>query len=88
MKERETTAGVTGDGKVTPPDVLTLINHINIYAAEPLSSGPDCTGDSRTYLDVTGDDGASRHDVLAVINYLNSQEPASTVRAEGESMAD
>jgi ELWxxDGT repeat protein len=61
---------VSGEGQVSPLDVLILINYINAHAGQA-TLPPRPTGHSPFY-DATGDNAATPLDVLTVINYINS----------------
>ncbi len=59
---------VSGEGEITPRDVLILINYINAHPGQsqlPPASPPP-------FLDPSGDDLITAIDVLLVINHLNS----------------
>ena len=72
---------VTGGGRVTPLDVLALINYLNTHGTGALPSAPIAPNAPPPYVDVDGDGNGSPADVLLVINYLDSQ---ITAAAEGE----
>ena len=67
----------TGDGVVSPRDVLVVIDALNHGGEVNLDAG-------LLFLDVTGDEILSPRDVLVVINYLNSRD---SVSGEGEEQA-
>ncbi|MCY2990858.1 MAG: Ig-like domain-containing protein, partial [Planctomycetota bacterium] len=75
---------VNGDGRVSPLDVLIIINHINAVGAGPLPMPPPNLKGPPLYLDVNGDDSATAIDVLMVINLLN-QRASEANAGEGES---
>jgi hypothetical protein len=70
----------TGDGLVSPQDVLRVINYLNSGAT---SQVPANTLPSFGMLDVTGDNVISANDVLLIINHLNT-----TGSGEGEALAE
>jgi len=70
---------VNNDGWISPLDVLTLINEINLNRPEFLGELPQGTDSPPPFVDPDGDNMFLPLDVLFVINYLNSM----TV-AEGE----
>ena len=59
------------DGRVTPLDVLTLINDINRNQTRMLPASRP-VGGSDPFLDVNGDGALSPLDILEVINSLNA----------------
>ena len=61
---------VTNDTKITPQDVLALIDEINLHGSRVLPS-PDLNFHPPPYFDVTGDGSITPLDVLQVIDYLN-----------------
>ena len=61
---------VTGDGRVTPLDVLTVVNYVNAHPGESLLPPPPVPVPA--YYDVNDDGRCTALDVLLVINYLNS----------------
>jgi hypothetical protein len=63
-----TAADVDGDGRVTPQDVLPVINYLNGPGRGPLPAAPAAPP---PYLDVNGDDYVAPLDVLLVIHHLN-----------------
>jgi hypothetical protein len=69
---------VTGDGHITPADVLAVINYINANAGK-LAIDPSRHSPPPFY-DVDGDGYVTPADVLALINRINSP-PASQVGA-------
>jgi hypothetical protein len=74
---------VTDDGVISPLDVLTLINEINLHDARLLPVPPVPPHLPIAYFDVTGDNEVTPLDVLAVINDLNAFGPRPV--GEGES---
>ncbi|MCY2987964.1 MAG: dockerin type I domain-containing protein [Planctomycetota bacterium] len=73
---------VTGDGRVEPIDVLTLIIYINAHpVAASLPTPPDLSHLAAPFLDVNGDNYVTPADVLTVINYINNPSARS---GEGE----
>jgi hypothetical protein len=75
-QNRSNPADVDGNGRVSPLDVLVLINHVNRFGSGPLPAYQP--GDP--HCDVNGDGQAGPLDSLLVINYLNA-----VPEAEGES---
>jgi hypothetical protein len=79
---------VNNDGHVSPLDVLTVVNFLNVNGATDLAAhslaGGEGEATAKYYYDVNGDSKVSPLDVLAVINYLNAGGGAS---AEGEADA-
>ena len=75
-QNRSNPADVDGNGRVSPLDVLVLINRINRFGAGLLQAHQP--GDP--YCDVNGDGDVGPIDSLLVINYLNARP-----EAEGES---
>jgi VCBS repeat-containing protein len=71
---------VSGDGNVTPLDVLMLINHINQHGVGTLPAGAR----GFAYFDVLGNGSATPQDVLLVINHLNSMAAQGGLGGEGE----
>ena len=67
-------ADVTGDGDVTPLDVLMLINFVNSHLDTPAVADSGHT--PPPYYDVNGDGYVTSTDVLLVINRLNNPVPA------------
>jgi hypothetical protein len=63
---------ITDDAKITPVDVLTLINDINAHGSRDLTGASPPTPAPPPFLDPSGDNGLSPVDVLVVINYINS----------------
>jgi hypothetical protein len=85
---------VNGDGRVTPSDVIDVINHINEEGAGPLPpkapSGGDATGEAPFFPDVNGDGRVTPIDILIIINELNErarrrngENPRSMAEGEG-----
>ena len=72
---------VNDDGKVTPIDVLILVNRLNTTGAGPLD--PD-NADPPPFLDVNGDGFIAPSDANDVVTYINSQIGLGSV-GEGES---
>ena len=82
---------VSGDGKITPLDVLLVINYINAGHPVARDASPARAKPPPPFYDVNGDGKITPEDVLIVINYLNEAsgtsgggEPASGGGAEGE----
>jgi len=74
---------VTGDGQVTPLDVLTVINDVNSH---PGSTAPPAESVlPPPFFDVSGDGQITPQDVLLVINAINSRAAAAGAEA-GEGM--
>jgi hypothetical protein len=63
---------VSGDGIVTPLDVLQTINKINRTGPKTLDAKVDPSGPP--YYDVTGDGAVTPLDILQVINELNRRQ--------------
>lgn len=63
---------VNDDGLVTPLDVITLINDINLHGARMLSL--PALDAPPPYLDPDGNDEIGASDVLAVINHINARD--------------
>jgi hypothetical protein len=61
---------VTGEGPVTPLDVLIVINYINSHPGDTALPPPPATPPA--FYDVSGDDVITPLDVLMVINYINA----------------
>jgi hypothetical protein len=70
---------VDGDNTISPLDVLSIVNYLNVFGSGPISAGSP-----PPYLDVDSDNFVSPLDVLIVINYLNL---SSNGGGEGESMS-
>jgi pimeloyl-ACP methyl ester carboxylesterase len=82
---------VSGDGYVTPQDVLLLINEINHGGDGPLLPRTAEHPGSPWFLDVTGSGTLVPNDVLQVINYINrggAVEELPNDAGEGESDND
>jgi hypothetical protein len=76
---------VSGDGFVSPIDVLNLVNFINRTGGGRLPLGLT----TPPYLDVNGDGFCSPTDVLEVINFINSSTTGGgSGEGEGESNMD
>jgi subtilisin-like proprotein convertase family protein len=63
------TLDVDADGSITPLDVLTVINDINVNGIRTLPTG---VPDTAPYIDTNGNGQSDPLDVLEVVNYLNS----------------
>ena len=63
------TLDVDADGSITPLDVLTVINDINVNGIRTL---PTNVPDTAPYVDTNGNGQSDPLDVLEVVNYLNS----------------
>jgi hypothetical protein len=78
---------VTGDGFVSPIDVLQIVNFINFNGGVPtrltIPAGP-----VPPFLDVDSDGFVGPLDVLAVVNFINSNLPGGGGGGEGEGSAD
>ncbi|MFM8402105.1 MAG: dockerin type I domain-containing protein, partial [Pirellula sp.] len=74
---------VTGDQAVSPLDVLTLINDINLNSSRSLEGSPERVA---PFLDVNGDRSVSPLDVLAVINFINRSGGGEGGNGEGEAV--
>jgi hypothetical protein len=86
-QNRRHACDVTGDGNITPDDVLALVNDINARDSRDLTTALPPTPAPPPYLDPNGDDEISPVDVLIVINYINTfgSGPIPTVSGgEGE----
>jgi hypothetical protein len=70
---------VSGDGVVSPRDVLIIFNYLNTNGAEPLPLPTDEFGPP-PFFDVSGDNRIAPNDAIPVINFLNGQSSG-----EGES---
>ena len=76
---------VSGDGNVTPLDVLILINDINMHGSRSLPTRP--SGPVPPFFDVDGDGSLTPSDVLSVINYINSRVAGSAGEGEARSFS-
>jgi len=78
----ESPLDVTGDRRIEPLDVLTVINEINLNGTHSLPVPPLPPLLPLAYFDVTGDNFISAIDVLFVINDLNTHgiHPVAAVR--------
>ncbi len=72
---------VSGEGEVTPLDVLVVINYINAHPGSAVLPSPPAS--PPPFYDVTGDGHVMADDALVAINYLNTHAAAS---AEGEAV--
>lgn len=79
------TVDVNDDGLVTPQDVLTIINELNLRHARPLPKAGDNLFNMFGFLDTYPDGLLTPQDALTVINALNA---AATHKANGEEGAD
>jgi hypothetical protein len=70
---------VNGDGRVTPLDVLLVINYLNAHPAPVLLV--DVPAPPAAYYDVNQDQACTPLDALLIINYLNTPPVAA---GEGE----
>jgi large repetitive protein len=78
---------VSGDGAISPIDVLQVVNYINFSTGGvggPLPFPPTTSGPP--FLDVDGDGFVGPLDALAIINFINSR-PASGGEGEGADTA-
>ena len=75
---------VNGDGLVTPQDILTIVNEINLRHARPLPKAGDNLFDMFGFLDTYPDGLLTPQDALLVINALNLQSHGA---ASGEEAA-
>ncbi|MEQ1825450.1 MAG: pre-peptidase C-terminal domain-containing protein [Pirellula sp.] len=73
---------VSGDGNISPIDVLQLVNYINFNGAGPLPF--PVTVAVPPYLDVNGDGSVGPLDVLSVINFINARSSGGGTGGEGE----
>ena len=62
---------VNADGKVTPMDVLAIVNDLNVHQARALPVPSPERGFPPLYLDVNGDGRVDPQDVLVVVNLIN-----------------
>ena len=69
-----TALDVDGDTAIAASDALDVINFLNAYGSQPVSSVP---GSIPPYHDVDADGTIAAADALEVINYLNSSQPGS-----------
>lgn len=76
---------VSGDGFVSPIDVLQVINYLNSGAPNALTL--PATG-TPPYLDVNGDAFVTAIDVLLIVNYLNAQSAAGEGESGGQALGD
>lgn len=74
---------VNNDGRVSPIDILVLLNSLNSQGSRPLGggNGEGEDGPRHYYYDVNADGRLSPHDALLVINFLNGRATGS---GEGE----
>jgi subtilisin-like proprotein convertase family protein len=82
-QNRSNPADVDGNGRVSPLDVLVLINYVNRFGSGPLPAYQP--GDP--YCDVSGDGEAGPIDSLLVINYLNAGAEAESESAFSAAVA-
>lgn len=73
---------VTGEGDVTPRDVLEIIGYLNRFGAGPLPTAGGPNGPP-PFLDVNADGLVTALDALQLITYINAQSASG----EGESLA-
>jgi len=66
---------VSGDAKISPLDVLLIINYLNSHLRSPQDLAGKGEASAPMYIDVSGDDKISPIDALLVLNFLNN-EPA------------
>ncbi|MFA6601133.1 MAG: dockerin type I domain-containing protein [Candidatus Omnitrophota bacterium] len=59
---------VTGDNLISPLDVLTVTNYLNVYGSQPVNN-------ANRQFDASKDNFVSPLDVLVIINYLNANGP-------------
>ncbi|MBU6236831.1 MAG: hypothetical protein KGQ51_03315 [Planctomycetes bacterium] len=79
---------VTGDGFVSPIDVLQVVNFINRNGlVTPLTLPPDPLN-PLSFLDVNSDGFVGPDDALAIINFINNSLPGGGGEGEGEGSAD
>lgn len=71
---------VNADGRITPLDVLIVVNDLNNQHARPLPAPSPLDMFPAPYLDVNGDDQVDPQDVVILVNWVNA---ATT--GEGES---
>jgi CSLREA domain-containing protein len=74
---------VDRDDRLSPLDVLVLVNTLNTEGARSLGDPAQTSVLPVSYFDVDGDSSVSPLDVLMVINAINAQQRS----AEGEAMA-
>ncbi len=77
---------VSGDGFVSPIDVLQLVNYLNFNGGGRLPFPVAFA--VPPYLDVDGDGSVGPLDVLTVINYINSTSTGGGAEGEGFSSSD
>ena len=70
---------VNGNGSVSSPDVLVLVNDLNSNHIHKVVGIPTTTN---TYLDVNGDGNINTTDVLILVNYINSHPVHQTASGE------
>jgi hypothetical protein len=79
---------VSGDGFVSPIDVLQVVNFINSNGlVTPLTLPPDPLN-PLPFLDVNSDGFVGPDDALAIINFINNSLPGGGSEGEGEGSAD
>ena len=71
----------TGDGLVTPMDVLSIVNYLNGFGTLSATGTPPESQQDAFFLDANGDYQVTPLDVLWIINYLNF---AATGEGEGD----
>lgn len=83
---------VSGDGQITPLDVLIIVNHLNGAGGGVREFLPEFAR-----LDINGDNAVTPMDVLKLINHLNASSPQTSAadavfqqsgEAEGEAQAE
>ncbi|MCC7335101.1 MAG: pre-peptidase C-terminal domain-containing protein [Pirellulaceae bacterium] len=73
---------VNDDGLITPQDVLTIINEINLRHARPLPKAGDNLFNMFGFLDAFPDGLLTPQDALTVINALNAVSPHKAIGQE------
>lgn len=78
---------VNKDGKVTPLDVLLIVNEINSKGSQSMTARHR-TASNPNFLDVNGDNHLSPLDALLVLNFLNSGGVAPLGEPESPATTD
>lgn len=77
---------VSGDGVISPLDVLLVFNEVNANGSRMLPQTP-ASGQVYPYLDVSGDGFVSAIDALLVVNHLNATATFTAERERTEPFA-
>ncbi|MCY2993288.1 MAG: dockerin type I domain-containing protein [Planctomycetota bacterium] len=80
---------ITGDGHITPLDVLTLINEINANHSRVLATASPPASAPPPFLDPDDDGSLTPTDVLIVINYIHTSgggQVSNVFGGEGEAV--